>query len=276
MIKTMNTRSILVDIDETTAGLMEQINNDFVSDVKRIIEESVAQVKNKLNQQLEDLSTKTSADLGVVRDLAKKQSKDLEEISDTVYDIEEILKEVKDLDRIVGASSNLNVAIESVKSELQESERSIHTAINSSKSECMAAYDAISSCISKGTADSVSQHLQLKDSVSQATSSIESKISESQESLAKVLETVNARLAAMDTALRQIEKRVDESEASLKSDFDSKINNLLSRTDKLLAKMDEVEMKESNRHSESKSLLEKILYLSTPFWNRKKLQKNEI
>lgn len=272
----MNTRSILVDIDETTAGLMDQINNDFVSDVKRIIEGSVSQVKDKVNQQLEDLSTKTSADLGVVRDLAKKQSKDLEEISDTVYDIEEILKEVKDLDKIVGASNNLSEAMESLKSGVQESGLSLHTAISSSKNECVATCEAISSSISKGTADNASQHQQLKDSVSQSTSSIERKISEVHESLAKILETVITRLAAMDTALRQIEKRVDESESNLRSDLDSKIINLLARTDKILSKMEEEETKAGNRHSEAKGLLEKILYLTTPFWNRKKLQKNEI
>lgn len=240
-------KSILVDVDESTAKLMESISSDITSDVNGTVRPLLEGLKNQILQQIEDLKIELGGSVNSSNKFAENCLRSIKDLEDQIMDIEDSLSDIAGLDKISSVVPQLLTLTDSLKKHLDES---VNTIDNSVKT--------LSVSIDNVEHSQALAALDLKSLTEQA-------LKKQDESRIDIEKLINEKSLEVTIALDINQKKIDESTEAIAQATRSHIE------DHFASVLSKVEQSIGNTHTELADLLNSgIQDVSTNMENGKK------
>lgn len=238
-------KNILVEVDEVTASLLDNINSDLTAEVKDGVrdllkesEQSTIDSLQSLGESISDMHQQTKRAIDKCIAMANTQIDFIEGIKDS-------LDNLTGLDKIVETSAKLSDSIDSMRERLS----SIPAALDGSTDRVVG---------------------EMRTCVSEAVTALDSKLEVTSTQLNELTGIINQCFKEVESRMDTLDKMVKESHKALTDEISQHTDSVMNRVDAIATAIERFDHKLLEARNESVSLLNRIIYLCTPFWKRNK------
>lgn len=265
----MNNKSILVDIDETTNSIMSSIKSDISDEICLGIMTLIGEASDKVSNSISNVENNLTAAVRNTDRLTEKCNKTLMEIQDEVEDISDSLASLDGLEKISNCATVLSDTVGNLNSTLADLAKSVNDSRREILKQVSSHTDDIRHEMSKKTDGLIRKIDELSLSVSQKIDTGLAQLNANRENDNRIL---LQRVDNLDNRIKALDVKVGDLISGIASTMADRHKELSDMISQVSAEITNHNKKSEIAYNDNLSLLNKILYVVTPFWKRNKTQ----